>query len=223
MATADEFLKAVKGGDLAAVQGMLVQAPHLKNARTDNGVHAAVLAIYYGRKDVADMILQLAPELTIHDAATLGDFGRVKQLVAQDSELVNSLSGDGFTPLGLAAFTGRLEIAEFLLAQGAEVNRASEDDNKFTALTGAVANGNAAVVKLLLMHGADPNHLYEGGQFSPLLEAAAEGKVGIVDLLIRHGANVNMKSTDGKTPLGIARQNGHTAVVEALESAGATE
>jgi len=223
MASADEFLKAVKGGDLAAVQGMLTQAPDLKNARTDKGVHAAVLAIYYGRKDVADIILRLGPELTIHDAATLGDFGRLKQLVAENPELVNSPSGDGFTPLGLAAFTGRLEIAEFLLAQGAEVNFASQDDNQFTALTGAVANGSAAVVKLLLMHGADPNHLYEGGRFSPLLEAVAGGKVGIVELLIRHGADVNLKGTDGKSPLGLARLKGHTAVADALVNAGANE
>ena len=223
MASAEEFLKAVKEGDLAAVQGMLAQAPDLKNARTNKGVHAAVLAIYYGRKDVSDVILRHGPDLTIHDAATLGDFGRVKQLVAQDPELVNSLSGDGFTPLGLAAFTGRLEIAEFLLAQGAEVNSESPDNNQFTALTGAVANGNAAVVKLLLMHGADPNHLYEGGQFSPLLAAAAEGKVGIVQLLLRHGASVNLKSTDGKSPLGLARQKGHAAVADVLVNAGATE
>ena len=223
MASSEEFLKAVMGGDVAAVQGMLAQAPSLKNARTQSGVHAAVLAVYYGKRDVAEAILQHGPELSIHDAATLGDFGRVKQLVAQDPELVNSLSGDGFTPLGLAAFTGRLEIAEFLLAQGADVNFVSQGENQFTALTGAVASGSAPIVKLLLMHGADPNHLYESGQFSPLLAAAAEGKVGIVDLLIRHGARVNLKGKDGKSPLGLAREKGHAAVVEMLVNAGATE
>lgn len=223
MASAEEFLKAIKGGDLAGVQQMLADAPELKDARTEKGVHAAVLAIYYGKKDVADAIVSHSPELTIHDAAALGQFRRVMELVGEDPALVNAVSEEGHAPLGLAAFTGRLEIAEFLLAQGAEVNHVSEDDNQFTALTGAVANGNAAVVKLLLMHGADPNHLYEGGQFSPLMEAAAEGRVGIVDLLIRHGANVNLKSTDGKSPLGVARQKGHTAVAEMLVHAGATE
>jgi ankyrin repeat protein len=223
MASPEEFFKAVKGGDLAAVQGMLQQVPSLKDARTEKGLHAVVLAIYYGQKDIADVILRHGPELTIHDASTVGDFGRVKQLVAQDPALVNSLSSDGFTPLGLAAFTGRLEIAEFLLAQGAEANIVSQDENQFTPLTGAVASGNAAVVKLLLMHGADPNHLYEGGQFSPLLEAASAGRLGIIDLLLRHGADVNLRSKDGKSPLGVAREHGHTAVAEALVNAGATE
>ena len=103
------------------------------------------------------------------------------------------------------------------------MNFVSQDQNQFTALTGAVASGSAAIVKLLLMHGADPNHVYEGGQFSPLLAAAAEGKVGIVDLLVRHGAHVNLKGKDGKSPLGLAREKGHAAVVEMLVDAGATE
>ncbi|MGI0148805.1 MAG: hypothetical protein ACREDF_04660, partial [Thermoplasmata archaeon] len=100
MATAQEFQKAIKGGDLAAVQAMLAETPALKNARTEKGVHAVVLAIYYGRKDISDEILRHNPELTIHDAATVGDFGRVKQLVTRDPGVVDSLSGDGFTALG---------------------------------------------------------------------------------------------------------------------------
>lgn len=223
MASPEDFLKAVRGGDLGAVQGMLAETPDLKNARTEKGVHAAVLAIYYGRKDVADAIVRHGPELMIHDAATLGNLDRVKQLVADDPEIVDSLSGDGFTPLGLAAFTGHLEIAEFLLAQGADVNFVSQDENRFTALTGAVASGNTDIVKLLLMHGADPNHLYEGDAFSPLLAAASEGKKEVVELLILHGANVNLKGKGGKSPLGLAREKGHAAVAEALANAGATE
>jgi ankyrin repeat protein len=223
MASQEEFLRAVRGGDLAGVQGMLAEAPDLKNARTEKGVHAAVLAVYYGRPDVADAIVLHGPELTVHDAATLGNLERVKQLVAEDPGLVDSLSGDGFSPLGLAAFTGHLEIAEFLLAQGAEVNFASQDERQFTALTGAVANGNVEVVKLLLMHGADPNHLYEGGASSPLMEAAAGGKTAIVEILLQHGAYVNLRGKGGKSALGLAREQGHVITAEALANAGATE
>ena len=223
MVSTKEFLEAVKAGDLAGVQRMLAEAPDLKDARTEKGVHAAVLAIYHGRKDVADEIVSFGPELTIHDAATLGQFRRVMELVADDPSLVNAVSEEGHAPLGLAAFTGHLAIAEFLLAQGAFVNFASPNDSQFTALTGAVANGDPEVVKLLLMHGADPNHVYEGGAFSPLLAAASEGKKEIVELLIQHGANVNLKGSGGKSALAIAREKGHLPVAEVLASAGATE
>lgn len=223
MASTEEFLKAVKAGDVGAVEGMLADSPELRDARTEQGVHAATLAIYYGRKDVADAILRAGPDLTIYDAAAVGDFERVKQLVADDPGLVDGVSPDGYTPLGLAAFTGRLEIAEFLLAQGADANFVSEDENRFTPLTGAVASGNAEVVKLLLVHGADPDHLYEGGTLSPLLAAAAEGRADIVKLLLQHGANANLRSEDGKTALGLALEKGHKTIAELLVRAGAKE
>lgn len=223
MASEEEFLKAVKSGDLGTIQGMLAEAPDLKNTRTGKGVHAAVLAIYYGWKDIAAEIVRYGPEMTIHDAATLGDFPRVKHLVADDPDLVDAVSGDGLTPLALAALGGNLEILEYLMAQGASVNIVSENENRSTPLTGAVAKGNIDVVKVLLMHGADPNHVYGDGEFSPLLVAASHGKEGIVALLIQHGAYVNIRNKLGKTPLALAREKGYEAIAKSLTNAGATE
>lgn len=221
MAESEEFWKAVKAGDAAKVEAMLKAAPELADARTSKGVHAAVLATYMGMRDVAEVILRHAPELTVHDAATVGDFDRVKALVEKDPAALDALSTDGFTPLGLAAFTGRTPIVEFLLSEGANPNAASQDENAFTALTGAVATGHAEVARLLLEAGADPNHLYEGGAFSPLLAASAGGRVDMVRLLIDHGADVNLKSSQGKTALDWANEKGHADVAATLREHGA--
>ena len=45
------------------------------------------------------------------EAATFGDLDRLTELLAEDPELVDAISGDGFTPLHLAAFFGQSDAA----------------------------------------------------------------------------------------------------------------
>jgi ankyrin repeat protein len=53
--------------------------------------------------------------------------------------------------------------------------------------------------------------------YTPLHFAAAPSvDVEITKFLVSKGANVNAKSTRGKTPLDVAKQRGHRAVVEYL-------
>ena len=59
----------------------------------------------------------------------------------------------GWTPLILAASSGRVAAMEALLAAGAEIDAA--DDHGYTALMRAALNGHDAAVKLLLENGAD--------------------------------------------------------------------
>ncbi len=216
----EEFLDAIKAGDLEKVLAMLDADPALANARTAKGVSAAVLAVYYGRRDIADAILARGPELTIFDAATVGDLARVKNFVSDEPSLVNAHSPDGYTPIGLAAFAGHGEIVEFLLAQGADVNAVSRNEFRYTALTGAVSGGHTEIVRVLVANGANVNHRYAGG-FTPLIEAAASGNADIVKVLLDHGADVNAKTEDGRTPLSVAMEKGQAEIVGLLHERGA--
>jgi hypothetical protein len=60
----------------------------------------------------------------IHAAARLGLLDRVKELVASDAELVYARGGDGQTPLH---FAGKVEIAAYLLDEGAEIDARDVD------------------------------------------------------------------------------------------------
>jgi len=58
-------------------------------------------------------------QLDAHSAARLGLIDRLKEFVTADPSLVHARGGDGQTPLH---FASTIEIAEFLLANGADIN-----------------------------------------------------------------------------------------------------
>lgn len=215
-----DFLSAIRKGDVSKVQEAIRADPALASARGPTGASMVLLAAYMHRQAVIDALVAGGAVLDVHDAAAIGDLARVRELVGKDPALVNAASAEGYPPLGLAAFLGRRDVAEFLLKAGADVNAVGKNENGFTALTGAVAAGHAEVVELLVDHGADVNHRYEGGAFSPLLSAAAEGDPRIVRLLLEHGANPNVRTADGKTALALAVEKGHKEAADVLRHQG---
>lgn len=216
----EDFLRAVQAGEVAKVRELLERDPGLRDARSPEGVHAAVLALYYGHGEVSKAILSKKPVLDLHAAATVGDLSRVRQLVEQDPSSVGSHSPDGFPPLGLAAFMGHGAVVEYLLSKGAEVNQVGKNRGKFTALTGAVSSGHHDVVKRLLDAGADANYWYQGG-FTPVLEAAANGDIPILERLLAHGGDLSAETEQGKTAVSLALEHKHPEAADWLRKRGA--
>ena len=214
------FLEAVKAGDVSKVDELLAQDPGLADARTKEGIHAAVLALYYGKDDVSRAILARNPTLDLHSAAALGDTPRVRDLVEKDPASAHAFSPDGFPPLGLAAYVGHLEVVMYLLSKGADVNQVGRNPGKFTALTGAAASGHREIAKVLLEAGADPNYWYGGG-LTPVLEAAANGDVGLLELLVAHGGDLRAETEQGATAVSRATEKGHPETAEWLRARGA--
>ncbi len=211
---------AIQAGDGGKVNELLAKEPSLKDARTKDGVHAAVFALYLGRKEIADTILARDPTLDLHAAATVGDFRRVQEIVEENPTSVHTYSPDGFPPLGLAAYMGHADIVEYLISAGANVNQAGRNPGKFTALTGAVAHSHYRVAKILVEAGAEVNYGYEGGS-TPVLEAAQNGDIEILELLVSHGGDVTAETEQGKTAVSLATEKGHLDAAEWLRKHGA--
>ncbi|CAM0878281.1 unnamed protein product [Alopecurus aequalis] len=76
-------------------------------------------------------------------------------------------------------------------------------------------NENAAVVKYLLDHGADPDKANEGG-VSPLHSAAGLGDCKIIELLLAKGAYVDPIADIMGTPLLLATKLPHVGAVKTL-------
>jgi ankyrin repeat protein len=220
------MLEAVKAGDVAQVKALIEADPALVNAKDEAGNSAILLATYYGRRDVVNVLLAHDAELSLFEASAVGRLDRVQALVAEDpdltSELVNAYSHDGFTPLGLASFFGHRDVAEFLLAHGAEINAASKNKMRVMPLHSAVASRHFGIAEILLAHGADVNAAQQDG-YTPLHEAAQNGQVEMAELLLAHGANIDARKDDGQTSLAVAMEHSHMGAADLLRRHGATE
>ena len=92
--------------------------------------------------------------------------------------------------------------------------------NGASSLLLACQNGHDACVELLLEHSADPNLAMAPGaedgegQFTPLITAAKNGRATVVRTLLQAGAHRDAVTIDGATPLVLAQNNEHSAVVE---------
>jgi hypothetical protein len=121
----------------------------------------------------------------ILDAARAGDLAKVQSLVKAHPDLVSSKDDQyGQTPLHVAAFNDHKDVAEFLLANKADVNAKAK--NGSTPLHLAAAKGNKDIVELLLANKADINALDNDG-WSPLHSAVVGSQKEIADLLAAKG------------------------------------
>jgi hypothetical protein len=147
-------------------------------------------ARYEGREDDLAALLAAGPELDVFEAAAVGATERLAELIAGDPGLVEAWSADGFTPLHLAAYFGHVEGVRLLLAAGAEVGAVARNDLGVQPLNSAAASqavgARAAVARLLLDAGADPNSEIAGG-FRPLDAALQNGDEELAVLLRERG------------------------------------
>jgi ankyrin repeat protein len=137
----------------------------------------------------------------IFEATKYGELERVKSLVQSDPKLVTSTSPEnGMWPLAFAAANDRIQIAEFLLNQGANIEQTGEYG---TALHDAADAGHLEMVKLLLAKGANVNSQANNWKRSPLDMAATsrDQSKECVEVLLSHKANVKLTDSLGRTPL----------------------
>ncbi|KAH8889106.1 ankyrin [Thozetella sp. PMI_491] len=167
----------------------------------------------------------------LHNIVIRGRTALSKQLLAKGANpslVRNSTDGTsfffpGFTPLACAVKSGDINLIQHLL-QIVDVNQRITTDIIMgqTALTTAIYQGYIGVVKLLLDHGADPNHRrFPKNRYdicgTPLEVSAGCGRLDITQLLLDYGASTDgYKRVQFVHAVHIAEEHGYEALVQLL-------
>uniref|UniRef100_A0A8C4SXA6 Regulatory factor X-associated ankyrin-containing protein n=1 Tax=Erpetoichthys calabaricus TaxID=27687 RepID=A0A8C4SXA6_ERPCA len=199
----------------------------------DGGTHCEVPEATSNKPDDAmneTFILHLYP-MQPSDTASDQDwicFPGTEDILKHSTPITNRQLGNEIT-----ARQATLEILSVhqLAAQG-EMNQLNEHLNKdndllnkqdergFTPLMWAAAFGEYAVVKYLLLRGADPNILAHERE-SALSLASSGGYADIIRILMEFKVDINTYDWNGGTPLLYAVRGNHVKCVEELLAWGA--
>lgn len=143
-------------------------------------------------------------------AVLAADLDAVKALLAggapvdERTPILNGFNDD-HTPLLIACREGHVEIAEVLLAAGADVN-ATEPTFGAVPLHKATYNGHVEVTALLARQtGVDLDFQGPSNGYTPLHDALWHGFHDCARVLVVAGARLDLLGHDGKTPLDLAR------------------
>ena len=117
----------IESGNFQAVKEILMANPMLANTNTSHQISPLLLACYYKKQEIADLLLEFTHDLTLFEACAVGKFDAATFLIFQNPASINAFSEDGFSPLGLACYFGHEDLARFLVLKGADVNLASKN------------------------------------------------------------------------------------------------
>ncbi|HTL18542.1 MAG TPA: ankyrin repeat domain-containing protein, partial [Patescibacteria group bacterium] len=168
-------LAVLKGYELVAK--VLLDAGANVNAPVQKDVNRSTDSLSYDLR---------ANQTPLHLACQEGYGGVVDLLISKGAD-VTAQDARGQTPLTIAAQANNENIVGTLLTKGA-----NPDAGRFSALALAAAQGNLAMLDLLLSHGTKLN-------LTNALQAAVKGnRVTAISRLIKAGADPNTKTEQGE-------------------------
>ncbi|WP_265027666.1 ankyrin repeat domain-containing protein [Wolbachia endosymbiont (group B) of Chorthippus parallelus] len=153
------------------------------------------------------------------DAVKQNIVSRVSEYINKGANVNYSYEENLWTPLHYAAKLGHQGSATKLIESNSiNVNAKNSDGDEPIHL--AAAYGHKDVVELLLeKEKASINHKGKSN-WTSLHYAAKGGHLPVVQLLIEKEADANLKNSDGKTPLQLARDEGHQSIAQLLLNKG---
>jgi len=156
------------------------------------------------------------PDYQLLDAAKDNDMQAAREAVDRGAN-VHALDLDGSSALFLACTNGHMQLAEFLVECGADVD-ATFGKRKQTLLHWAAEQSSTGVGTFLLSHKANVNAL-QSDHSTPLLLAAKHGHHYLVQLLLKHNALVSPRNLNKVTAQMAAERAGHYDVAGLINAA----
>ncbi|GKZ79195.1 hypothetical protein AnigIFM56816_003070 [Aspergillus niger] len=162
--------------------------------------------------------------LTPLQAAVKNQLVPIAQWLVKSPQTNIDYLGDGAgrrTALQHAVNNGNMELINFLLDHGADVNSAPSEDGGATALQIAAIQGYLGIARKLLDLDADVNAAPARRNGRTALEGAAEhGRIDMLRLFLDEGASLvgNDGERQYRRAVELAEKNGHIAAAKLLKS-----
>ncbi|GIK29823.1 MAG: ankyrin repeat domain-containing protein [Chloroflexi bacterium] len=170
--------------DLDGVKAGLKGHPEWLNIEYDWGPEGGLetplgAAAHVGNRRIAEYLLGLGAPLTPTTAAMLGMTGALEAFIDTDPASVNARGAHGIPLLGHAAFSGRVAVCDFLMANGCDGAGVT------LGLLNAAGRGDSGMARWMLEHGADATATNFQGK-TVLELARASGSADLVALIEQH-------------------------------------
>ncbi len=153
---------------------------------------------------------------SLYSAVQTDHLAVAKVLVESGNASVDMRNGpEGLTVLMLASILGHAEMVQYCLERGASVDL--KDYVGYTSLFNAVTRNHLEVTRVLVAEGNASVDATNGPDGSTALKkASADGSLEVARFLLGVGATVDLKDSEGNTPLYEAARKNHSDIVRLL-------
>ena len=196
---------AARGGDTDIISLIHTHLPNI-DSKTGEGITPLMVATLWGKLHAVKWFLEKGATVacennegwnTLHYAAQGGDTDIIS-LIHTHLPNIESKTGEGHTPLMVAALAGKLHVVKLFLERGATVT--SVKSNGWNILHFAAQGSDPDTIDLILTHLPDIESKTADGK-TPLIIAVLHGKLQGVKCLLERGANPSAKDNDGQDSL----------------------
>ena len=225
------YLAAVND-HLDVVQYLVAHGADVNHVSRDKGGDTVLgIAAYAGHLDIVKYLVSAGANINLPDGkdgetplilANVDNNKFVVQFLVTQHAQVDATDNNGYTALCLAAAYDHLDMVQYLVAHGADVNHVSRDKGGDTVLGIAANNGHLDIVKYLVSAGANINLPDGKDGYTPLINATIQDKLDVVQYLMAQHAQVD--ATDNKhgyTALYLAAAHDNLDEVQYLVAHGA--
>ncbi|MBQ0152359.1 MAG: ankyrin repeat domain-containing protein [Chryseobacterium sp.] len=144
----------------------------------------------------------------------------IKFMVDQKGNSVDKKTHHSRTYLQWAAASGNIEVVNYLLAKGSDVNYKDSHGSDVAAYAAEGGNKNTAVFDALFKAGANQKAKHEDGATLMMLSIASDDDLKLTDYFTSKGLSITDKDDLGRTVADYAAKLGNLQLVQKLAAKG---
>jgi len=144
----------------------------------------------------------------------------IKFLIEQPGNAIDKSTHDDRIYLHWAAYKGNIEIVEYLIAKGSDINREDSHGTTPAAFAAGFGQTNPALYEAFFKAGLDPKKKYNDGASLLLLAVPADKDLTLAAYLTTKGLSIKDVDNNGNTAFNYAAKTGNIALLKKLTEKG---